>query len=203
MWRFNPPSASHQGAIWERLVRSFRRILYTIPGTCRLTDEVSNITFSLVEYALNSRPLKSVSADLGTLTPNHFLNGNQATEIPSIVEVDELDHRQRYARAQSYANTIWSRWIKEYVPALNRRSKQQTPAEHHLTTSDFVWVVEDTNPRSYYPCARITELRYGSDSVARSAVLRTSTGTLIRPHVKLVLILPASGPGGCGPGQSI
>ena len=34
-WRFNPPSAPHQGGIWERLVRSFKRILYTILGTRR------------------------------------------------------------------------------------------------------------------------------------------------------------------------
>ena len=169
---------------------------YTILGTRRLTDEVLNITFSLVEYALNSPPLKPVSAELGTITPNHFLNGSQATGIPSIVGVDESDYRQRYARAQSYANTIWSRWIKEYVPALNRRSKLQTPAEHQLTTGDLVWVVEETNPRGYYPTARITELRYGSGSVARSAVLRTPTGSLVRPLVKLLPILPTfSGPG--------
>ena len=62
-WRFNPPSAPHQGGIWERLVRSFKRILYTILGTRRLTDELLNNTFCLVEHALNSRPTTSVSAD--------------------------------------------------------------------------------------------------------------------------------------------
>ena len=109
-----------------------------------------NTTFCLVEYALNSRPLTPVSADpsdLGAITPNHSLLGNQATRIPSIVGVDEFDHRKRYARAQSYANAIWTRWLKEYVPALNRRSKWQMPAEQHLKVGDLVWIVEESNPR--------------------------------------------------------
>ena len=116
---------AHQGGIWERLVRSFKRVLYTILGKSRFTDEVLNTTFCLVEHALNSRSLRPVSADpsdLGAITPNHFLLGIQAIRIPSIVGVDEFDHRKRYARAQSYANAIWARWLKEYVPALNRRS---------------------------------------------------------------------------------
>ena len=41
----------------------------------------------------------------------------------------------------------------------------------------------------------IMELRYGSDSVARSAVLRTSTGSLVRPLVKLVPVFPTSSSG--------
>ena len=81
-WRFNPPSAPHQGSIWERLVRSFKRSLDTILGTRRHTNELLNTTFCLVEYALNSRLLTPVSADpsdLGAITPNHFPLGNQAT----------------------------------------------------------------------------------------------------------------------------
>ena len=180
------------------MVHNFKRILYSILGTRRLTDEVLNTTFCLVEHALNSRPLTPVSADpsnLGALTLNHFFLGNQARSLPSTIGVDEFDHRKRYARAQSYANAIRSRWIKEYVPTLNRRSKWQTPAEQHLKTGDFVWVVEKTNHRGYYPFARITELRYSSVSVARSAVLRTSSGSLVRPLVKLVPILPTSSSG--------
>ena len=176
-WRFILPSAPHQSGICERLVLSFKRILYTILGSRRLTDKVLKTTFSLVDYALNSRPLTPISADssdLGAITPNHFLIGNRATAIPSTVGVDKFDHRKRYTRAQSYANTIWSRRIKAYVPALNRRSKLQTPAVHHLKISDWVSLFDETNPRDYYTTALITELQYGSDSVARSAVLRTS-----------------------------
>ena len=162
---------------------------YFTPSSVLLTDVVLNTTFCLVEYELISRPLTPVSADLsdlGAITPNHFLLGNQATAILSMVGVDEFDHRKRYPRAQSYSNTIWARWIKEYVPALNQHSQWQTPAEQHLKTGDLVWVVEETNPWGYNPTVWITELRYGSDSVARSSVLRTSTGTLVRPLVKLV-----------------
>ena len=196
-WRLNPPNAPHQGGIWERLVCSFKRVLYTILGTRRLTEEVLNTTFCLVEYALNSRPVTPVNADpsdLGAITPNHFLLGNQATRFPSIVGVDEFDHR--YAPAQSYANAIWERWLKEYVPALNRRSKWQTPAEQHFKVGDLVWIVEESKPRGYYATSRIEELHYGSERVARSAVVRTSSGSLVRPLVKLAPILPtfSSGP---------
>ena len=198
-WRFNPHSAPHQGDIWEKLVRSFKRVLYTILGRRRLTYEVLNTIFCLVEHALNARLLTPVSADssdLGAITPNHFVLGNQATRIRSIVGVDEFDYRKRHARAQSYANAIGARWIKEYVPALNGRSKWQTLAERHLKVGDLVWIVKEINPRGYYPTARIEELRYGFDSVACSAVVRTSSGSLVRPLVKVVPILPAfsSGP---------
>ena len=142
-----------------------------------------------MESALNARPLASVIADpsdFGARTLKYLLIGNQAAAIPSIVDVDEFDHCKQYTRAQSYFNAIWSRWVKEYVSILNRRSKWQTPAEQHLKTDDLVWVVEETNLRGYYPTARINELRYGSLSVARSA------GSLVRPIVKLVPILHTS-----------
>ena len=59
-WRINPHRAPHQDGIWAKLVRCFKRVLYTILGTRRLTDEVLHTTFCLVEHALNSRPLTLV-----------------------------------------------------------------------------------------------------------------------------------------------
>ena len=67
-----PPSGPNQGGIWEKMLRSFWQILYTLLGTRCLTDEVLNTTFRLVENKLNSRPLTIASADpsnLGALTP--------------------------------------------------------------------------------------------------------------------------------------
>ena len=114
-WRFNPPNPSHKGWICERLVLIFKRILYNILGNRRLIDQVLSITFCLVEHALNSRPITPASAepsDLGSITSNYFLLGNQAAAIPSAIGVDEFYQRQRYARAQSYAIAIWSRFSK-------------------------------------------------------------------------------------------
>ena len=42
-------------------MRSFKRMLHTILGTGRLTDEVLNTTFRLVEHTLSSSPLTAVS----------------------------------------------------------------------------------------------------------------------------------------------
>ena len=74
-WKYNPPSAPHQGGAWERMVHSRKRVFYTILGSGKLTDEILNTTMCLVEGSLNARPLTPVSDDpdsLEALTPNHF-----------------------------------------------------------------------------------------------------------------------------------
>ena len=176
-WRFKPPSAPPQGGIWRRLVLSFKRVLYTTLGKRHHTDEVLHSSFFPVEQALNWPSLTRVCAGpckLKALTPNHILLREKSTGILSVVGNKEIDHRKRYANEQSYANAIWSRWIREYVPTLNRRFKWPTAAEQKLKIGDLVWMVEETIRTGYCPTARIVELSYGSESVARSAVLSPS-----------------------------
>ena len=193
-WKFNPPSAPHHGGVWERIVRSFKHVFYAILGNRRLTDEILTTTFCLVEQSLNSRPLVPVSSDatdLDALTPNHFLLGTASSTLPSHERAD-VDHRKRYARAQAYSDAIWDRWLKDYVPSLNRRTKWSAQSDRDLKTGDLVWIVEPTSPRGHYPLARVVKLNYGPDSVARSAELKTTTGNLVRPIVKLAPVLPPS-----------
>ena len=38
-WVFNPPGASHQGGVWERLIRSTKKILRSLVGNRELNDE--------------------------------------------------------------------------------------------------------------------------------------------------------------------
>ena len=186
-WKFNPPGAPHHGGSWEPLVRSVKRVPYDILGSRRVTEEVLGTTLCLVEQALNSRPITPVSTDsreLEALTPNHLLLGQHTTSFPSLFSGEHFDHKKRNVRAQSYANSIWSRWLRENVPSLNKHAKWHTHSDFTLKTGDLAWVIEPNNPRGFYPLARIVKLNYGEDSCARSAFVQTATREVIRPTVK-------------------
>ena len=189
-WKFNPPATPHQGGAWERLVQSSKRLFYEILGNRRLTDEVLSTVFCLVEQFLNARPLVPASSDvtdLEALTPNHFLLG-EVTSLPSFESskgLDRHDHRRRYKQAIAYADSIWQRWLLEYIPTLNTRRKWNSPSRE-LNTGDLVWISDTSSPCNYFPLARIQTLHFGKDSVARSATLKTKSGMLTRPIVRLI-----------------
>ena len=84
-WRFNPPEASHQGGVWERLVRSIKRVLYALAGNSSMTDEAFNTYLIEVEQIINGRPLTPVSSDprdLSALPPNALLTGSLDPSVP-------------------------------------------------------------------------------------------------------------------------
>jgi len=62
-WQFNPPSASHMGGVWERLIRSAKKIFNALLLQQRVTDECLSTLMTDVEYILNSRPLIPVVLD--------------------------------------------------------------------------------------------------------------------------------------------
>ena len=195
-WKFNPPSAPHHGGSWERLVRSVKRVLYEILGNRRVTEEALGTTLCLVEQSLNARPITAVSSDpldLEALTPNHFIFGQHAASFPSQSFEENFDHKKRFARAQSCANAIWTRWMREYVPSLNRGAKWHNQSDVKLKAGDLVWVIEPDTPRGLHPLACILKLHYGKDGCARSADIKTITSELTRPTVKLAPVLPCLG----------
>ena len=72
-WSFNPPHASHMGGIWERLIRTVRKVLTGLLKDCRLTDEILETLFCEAESIVNNHPLTKMSDDVNdmtTLRPN-------------------------------------------------------------------------------------------------------------------------------------
>ena len=168
-WKFNSPAAPHFGGVWEILISSFKKAMYAVLGNRSVTEDVLSTTMYLVEQTLNARPLTPVSSDatdLEAITPNHFLLGNKNLCLPYLPGAEQfVDHRKLFRQKQAYADLIWDRNRKEYLPTLNSRKKWQTTTDRSLQQGDLVWLVEDSDKRGYYDLGRITEMIEGSDEV--------------------------------------
>ena len=188
-WKFNPPGAPHFGGVWERLVRSCKKVMLAVLDGRGLTDEILGTTMCLVEQTLNARPLTAVSddpEDLNALTPNHFLLGRDSVCAPFLPNSERYhDLRRAFKTSQCYSEMIWKRWMKEYLPQWNSRSKWKSEEVRNLQNGELVWLVDESLKRSEYKMGRVKEIYYGSDGVARSALVKFNNGDLKRPVVKL------------------
>ena len=62
-WDFTPPASSHIGVVWERQIRTVRKMLNAILKEQILDDERLSAVFCEVEAIINGRPLTTVSDD--------------------------------------------------------------------------------------------------------------------------------------------
>ena len=59
-WKFNPPAGSHFGGIWERQIRTVRKIKSALVKQQLLTDDSLSTIFSEIEAIANNRPITAV-----------------------------------------------------------------------------------------------------------------------------------------------
>ena len=167
--------------------------MYAVLGNRSVTEDVLSTTMCLVEQTLKARPLTQVSSgatDLEAITPNQFLHGNKNLCSPYLSGAEQfVDQRKLFRQTQAYADLIWDRFRKEYLPTLNSQKKWQTTTDRSLQQGDLVWLVEDSDKRGYYDLGRITETFEGSDGVIQSATIRTKDGYYKRQVVKLAPVL--------------
>ena len=62
-WVFNPPAGSHHGGIWERCIRTTRKVMKALLQDQPLDDEGLLTLLCEVESIINGRPLTKVSDD--------------------------------------------------------------------------------------------------------------------------------------------
>lgn len=107
-WIFNSPSASHQGGIWERQIRSVRKILSALLKEQSLTDDSLYTLLCEVESIINGRPITMLSDnphDLEPLTPNHLLLMKTQPNIPpGVFNKNDVYSRRRWRQVQYLAN---------------------------------------------------------------------------------------------------
>ena len=148
VWKFNQPGAPHFGGIRERLVQCCKKDMIAFLDNRSPSDEVLSTTMSLVEQTLIARPLTAVSddsEDLTALKPNHFLLGREKVSAPFVPSSERYhDLRKICKTLQSYADMIWKRWTRKYLPQKNQRSKWSKEHVRNLKEGELVWLVDDS-----------------------------------------------------------
>ena len=145
-WHFNPPYASHMGGIWERVIRSLRRVLVAITDRQTLTDDLLSTLFSEAEYVVNSRPLTPVVLDASgdePLTPNHLLLLRSGDHTVGKFAPTDNYVRKRWRQVQHLADNFWLRWKREYLQTLQTRQNWQG-VQPNFAVGDIV-LLHDAN----------------------------------------------------------
>ncbi|XP_022335109.2 uncharacterized protein LOC111131734 [Crassostrea virginica] len=192
-WTFNPPAASHFGGVWERLIRSVRKVLFSVlhEQTIHLDDEGLGTLFCEVEAILNGRPLTPASddpSDLSVLTPNHLLLLRHGETCPpgTFLQTDNYV-RRRWRQIQYLADVFWSRWMKQYLPLLQSRQKW-LKRERNVKEGDLVLIVEN-GPRNSWNLGRVLDVQMDRHNIVRVVKVKTVSSILTRPITKLCLLL--------------
>ncbi|XP_071809700.1 uncharacterized protein [Asterias amurensis] len=193
-WEFNPPTGSHFGGVWERLIRSVRKIMYGLLYELkhRLDDEGLHTLLCEVEAVLNSRPITASSTqsdDLRALTPNDLLLAHNTGAPPGEFSKDDCYARKRWRRVQYLVDLFWKRWVSEYLPLLQERQKWLKP-RRNVSIGDIVLLI-DNAPRGSWALGRVVSTKEDSKGLVRMVKVKTATSLMERPVQKLCLILEA------------
>ena len=189
-WIFNTPAASHMGGVWERLIRSIRRILNALMRGLVLDDERLSTFMCEAEAVINSRPVTNNSSDpndLEALTPNHLLLLRGCNTLPPGRFTSHDIYSRRWRHVQYLADRFWKRWSREYITAIQHRSKWIKPARD-FKIDDVVLLCDDTAHRSLWPLGRVIDITLGRDKHVRSVTVKTKNSVLKRPVNKLCLL---------------
>lgn len=187
-WIFNSPSASHQGGIWERQIRTVQKNLCALVKEQSLTDGLHTLLCE-VENIINGRSITTLSDSshyLEPLTPNHLLLMKVQPNIPpGVFSKADLYPRRRWKQIQYLTNLFWTRWTREYLPFLQESQKWFTQ-KRNFQVGDVI-IRYHTVPRNTWTMGRIVQTLPDSNGLVCRVVLKTKSSTLERPVNKLCL----------------
>ena len=193
IWQFNPPAAPWWGGFWERLVGSIKSPLKKILGKALVTDQELLTLIIRIEAQINSRPLTVLVEDPNQvpLTPAEMLIGRPLQQ-PQEISPNVPSHHTAFSARQRYLKKLqqsWTkRWVQEYLPLLQPRSKWHKETEN-ITPGSIVLLKKENQKRHLWPMAKVMETHAGRDGFVRSVTLKDEKQKLIkRPIQNLVLL---------------
>ena len=177
------------------MIRSIRKILNVLLREQLVSYEKLNTFMVEVESILNSRPLVPICLDSTgevPLTPNHLLLLRDSPNVPpGIFSQDDNYARKRWRHVQYLTDQFWVRWIREYLPTLQERSKW-LGKQRNFNEGDVVLLVDKTAPRGQWLIGRILQTFPDESGCVRSVSVRTKNGIVKRPIAKLCFLTAAS-----------
>ena len=105
-WELIPPKGSHHGGVWERMVKTIKRVINGVVPYSKGTtsSEILSTLLCEVEAQVNNQPLTKVSKDpndAAALTPSHLLLLNSGNSLIKDV------YRTRWRQVQYLADHFW------------------------------------------------------------------------------------------------
>ncbi|KAK0135318.1 hypothetical protein N1851_028839 [Merluccius polli] len=190
-WMFNPSTASHYGGVWERLIRSIRKILNASLKTQSLDEESLQTFLCEAGAIINSRQITTPSSDpndLEALTPNHLLLLRTKPSLPSgLIQKEDLYARRSWRQVQYMADLFWKR-MREYLPELQIRQKWSRVSQNFVP-GDIVLLEDETAPINSWVMGKVIQSVPDENGLVRRVRVKTKTSELDRPITKVCLVL--------------
>ena len=210
-FKMNSPDASHQGGVWERLIRSARAVLNGMSQKYRdrLDSQTLRTAFYEVTSVLNNKPL--TATDIGSpteqiITPNQLLTmktGFTPAPPPGRFTDEEIYGRAQWRKAQQLADDFYRTWKSEYLSEITKRQKWTQP-RRNAKIGDVVLLQDNSVSRNCWNLGVVDAVHEADDGHVRNVTLRMANrnidmkgipyaqpAILQRPIHKTVLLVSA------------
>lgn len=187
---FNPPKASHQGGVTERMIRSIRAILNGINLKYRMDTKTLRTVLFEVASIVNNRPLTGTAIldpNEETMTPNRLLTMKTPLVAPPPGEfpmTDTIYSTKRWKVAQAVADEFWRAWRSEYWSTIMPRQKW-SEVRRNLKVGDIVMVMDESAARSDWKLGRVSRTTPGKDGLVRDVEITLGNKRLDKRGIPL------------------
>ncbi len=116
-----------------------------------LMDEILDALFCKVEAIVNSHPITKANNDIedgDSLSPSQLLMFHEGpVYFDKIVKKSHILNK-RWRFIQYLANQFWKKWLKLYLPKLQKSNKWQNEKKS-VEVGDLVLLFEENRPVTY------------------------------------------------------
>ena len=182
IWEINPPLASHFGGVWERAIRSVRKVIDAVLMDLHvklLTEEEFRTLLSEAACVVNSTPLwtmSDVANEPMPLSPAMILNQREA-ECSDVRDRNEEEDPaaygpRRWKRMNFLKNRFWQEWSRYYLFERPYGRTKWLKTRPNAKPGDVVLMREKNRPRLDWNEGVITQVKVDEDGLVRKAMVK-------------------------------